>query len=253
MSSIGVEHETGFPSDPHQIGTLLSPAVHLPEHPFRHGHLAGPASGSQRLCLCASQLLHLLAMLLGLMEPLTPLIPLSRLHKQALQRDFQARWSQTLDKHALQRDFQARWSQTHLSWDVLISLGPWFLQAVALLVQSAYHHLDRQAYSRQAEHSSRVSQQDIHDPSHTMDPGISNPSPILGCLVWSSSESVCDKVQPQTSTFVSPVSDVTASAVDALSIPFWPMPCLYCPSWQDAQQSQRGVSHTHPDCPEVTS
>ena len=54
--STGVVHETGFLSQHHQIGSLPSPAILLPRHPFRQGPLAGPTSGSLGL---TAQSLHL--------------------------------------------------------------------------------------------------------------------------------------------------------------------------------------------------
>ena len=117
----GVVHETGFPSQRRQIGSLPSPAIHLSGHSFRHGLVRPADHHVTRLSLCISQLLHcpsapagLLATLLGLMESLTPLIPYGRLRKRALQRAF-----------------RARWSQSHQPGDALIPLGPWFLQAIA--------------------------------------------------------------------------------------------------------------------------
>ena len=75
----------------------------------------------QWLGLCIAQRLHcpsapasLLATLQGLMESLAPPIPHSCFHK-----------------HALQTAFWPRWSHTHQSWDALVPISPWFLQAVA--------------------------------------------------------------------------------------------------------------------------
>jgi hypothetical protein len=55
-----------------------------------------------------------LASLLGSMESLAPLVPLGRLYKRPLQREFHSRWTQAVD-----------------CWDQLVALGPWFQEAVS--------------------------------------------------------------------------------------------------------------------------
>ena len=63
---------------------------------------------------------RLLSSLLGTMESLAPIIPLGRLMKRPLQREF-----------------RQRWDQTSQPWDALIQLGPWFLSSTSQWLDSS--------------------------------------------------------------------------------------------------------------------
>ena len=64
------------------------------------------------LSQCSQVSVHVLASLLGIMESVAGLLPLGRVHKRKFQREFQARWAQSLQ-----------------SWEHPVLLGQWFLES----------------------------------------------------------------------------------------------------------------------------